>query len=195
MLLVMDGPSRNAGVTVIDLRTPLSPSREGSLHEPSQLTLTEKGCVRADKTRLSSYPSVSASAELPADGWSFDYISIEGSRLGRDVFRPAVPIRIGSTEFSPRIALVDSGSEHALAPTWIADQVGIDLHGCPILELGIGGRIAIATFADVELHLHREHDSNEHVSWITPVGFVEPWDARFTIVLGQSDSSTNSPYP
>ena len=128
---------------------------------------------------------MSASAELPADGWSFDYISIEGSRLGRDVFRPAVPIRIGSTEFSPRVALVDSGSEHTLAPRWIADQARINLDGSPTLELGIGGRVAVATFADVELHLHREHDGNEHVSWTTTVGFVEPWDARFAIVLGQ----------
>jgi hypothetical protein len=124
-------------------------------------------------------------ADIPPDGWLYDYVSIEGQRLGRDVYRPAVPIRIGPADLAPMLGLVDSGSEHTLVAQWVADDLGLDLTGCSQIELGIGGRSTLATFASVDLNLHREHSSTEWVSWHTTVGFVNPWDARFTIVLGQ----------
>ena len=34
----------------------------------------------------------------------------------------------------------------------------------------------------------RRHDdaSNEYVTWRTDIGFVEPWDAQFYVILGQA---------
>jgi hypothetical protein len=49
----------------------------------------------------------------------------------------------------------------------------------------IGGRSVEAIFVQVDLLLYREHRSDEHVMWRTDVGFLEPWDAEFYLILGQ----------
>ena len=90
------------------------------------------------------------------------------------------------------MALVDSGSEHTLAAHWWADELGIDLSASSDrMDLGIGGRSVEATFVHVELRLHRGHDGDDFVSWFTDVGFLEPWDAQFYLILGQVGFSTD----
>ena len=79
-----------------------------------------------------------------------------------------------------------SGSEHTLAPRWLADEFGIDLDKpTDRLLLGVGGRAVEAVFAEVDLHLYRDHDAGDYVQWRTEVGFLHPWDAEFYLILGQ----------
>jgi len=126
-------------------------------------------------------------AELPHAGWNFEYLQIEPNRRGRPIFRPVVPVRLKASQLSPVLALVDSGSEHCLASSWLAHEIGIDLsQSSDVLELGIGGRTVTAAFEEVELQLHRDEDSDEFVTWRADVGFVKPWDAQFFVILGQT---------
>jgi len=126
-------------------------------------------------------------AELPEQGWNFEYLQLEPDRRGHPIFRPVVPVRLEASQLSPVFALVDSGCEHCLAAAWLADEIGVDLTASTdTLELGIGGRTATATFAEVEIKLHRDDTSDEYVSWRADVGFIEPWDAQFFVILGQT---------
>lgn len=85
------------------------------------------------------------------------------------------------------MALVDSGSEHTLAPRWLAEAFGVDLTGCDDrLLLGVGGQSVEAVFADVELRLEppTPHDVAD-IAWRTEVGFIDRWQAEFFLILGQ----------
>jgi hypothetical protein len=124
-------------------------------------------------------------AELPRSGWDFEYIEIERPRRGRSIFRPAVPVRLSSDQPLPTAALVDSGSEHTLAARWLMEDFAINRTDIDRLTLGIGGRVVEALFAPVTIRLHREHSGDEFVEWTTDVGFIEPWDAEFFVILGQ----------
>ena len=127
-----------------------------------------------------------AEQPLPAGGWQYEYATVEAPRRGRDVFRPVVPVRLSPVQPSALVALVDSGSEHTLAARWLADDLDIDLsRSQDRLRLGIGGRSVEATFVQVELRLYRDHGSDDHITWYTDVGFIEPWDAEFYLILGQ----------
>lgn len=125
-------------------------------------------------------------AELPEGGWTFDYAIYERPRLGRDVLRPVVPVSLGPRFRRGIVGLVDSGSEHTLASSQLADDIGLDLsRSSRKLQLGIGGRSAEAVFEFVEVRLYRDHSDEEFVSWTTEIGFLEPWDAEFYVMLGQ----------
>ena len=124
-------------------------------------------------------------AELPEEGWDFEYLEIERPRRGRPVFRPVVPVRLGPTQTLPTAALVDSGSEHTLAAAWLLNDLAVDRGQADRLTLGIGGRIVKALFIPVNLRLHREHGGGDFVEWHTEVGFIDPWDAEFFVILGQ----------
>ena len=64
--------------------------------------------------------------------------------------------------------------------------IGIDNDSTDRLTLGIGGGVVEAQFAFVTLRLHRDHAANgDLVEWSTEVGFIEPWDAEFYVILGQ----------
>ena len=103
------------------------------------------------------------------------------------MFRPVVPVRLSPIQPSTLAALVDSGSEHILAARWLADDLGIDLaRSNDRLLLGVGGRTVEAVFADIEVRLYRDHSSDDFVSWYSEVGFLEPWDAEFFVILGQT---------
>lgn len=79
-------------------------------------------------------------ADLPPQGWDFEYLQLEPDRRGLPIFRPVVPVRIAESNLSPIFALVDSGCEHCLAASWLAHELGIDLRDATdTLELGIGG--------------------------------------------------------
>lgn len=126
-------------------------------------------------------------ADLPPQGWDFEYLQLEPDRRGLPIFRPVVPVRIAASNLSPIFALVDSGCEHCLAASWLAHELGIDLRDATdTLELGIGGRTVTARFVEVEIQLHQDETSNEFVTWRAEVGFIEPWDAQFYIILGQT---------
>ena len=141
----------------------------------------------AHHAKTSRYGSGLAEAYLPPEGWAFDYTAVEAPRRGRQVLRPAVPINFVRDANETIEALVDSGSEHTLAAHWWADELGIDLAASnDRLLLGIGGRSVEATFVHVELRLHRSHRGDEFISWFTDVGFLEPWDAQFYVILGQT---------
>jgi hypothetical protein len=128
-----------------------------------------------------------AEVELPPEGWAYAYASIEAPRRGREIFRPVVPIRLTLDQPTAFFALVDSGSEHTLAPRWLADDLGVDLElSRDRLALGIGGQSVEAVFSTVELHLYREHDGDDYVRWTAEVGFVEPWAGEFFLILGQT---------
>ena len=130
-------------------------------------------------------PCGSALAELPFGGWTFDYAVYERPRLGREVFRPVVPVSLGPGFRRGTVGLVDSGSEHTLASRELADDMGLDLRGSRRLQLGIGGRSAEAVFAHVEIRLYRDHSEDDFVDWFADVGFLDPWDAEFFVILGQ----------
>lgn len=125
-------------------------------------------------------------AELPDAGFTFDYAVYERPRLGRDVFRPAVPVSLGPKFRRGIVGLVDSGSEHTLASRELPDDTGLDLsEATKTLRLGIGGQSAEAVFETVEIRLYRDHHEDEFVSWFTEVGFLAPWNAEFFVILGQ----------
>ena len=127
-----------------------------------------------------------AEVELSAAGWAYDYTSVEAPRRGQAVLRPVVPVNFSRSTDETIVALVDSGSEHTLAAHWWADELGIDLSASnDRMQLGIGGRSVEATFVHVELRLHRGHNDDDFISWYTDVGFLEPWDAQFYLILGQ----------
>ncbi|CAN5727083.1 hypothetical protein BH20ACT1_BH20ACT1_06050 [soil metagenome] len=73
-----------------------------------------------------------------------------------------------------QVGLVDSGSEHVLAPAWTARSIGIDLGqvGDQLL-LGIGGQAIEAHFAELTLRLHApDSPSATPIEWRADVGFV-----------------------
>ena len=114
-------------------------------------------------------------AELPERAWTFDYAVFERPRLGRDVYRPAVPVSLGPKFRRGIVGLVDSGSEHTLAINALAEDMGIDLSQSAMrLKLGIGGRSAEAAFVNVEIRLYKHHNENDFVSWFTDVGSSRP---------------------
>ena len=65
------------------------------------------------------------------------------------------------------------------------DDFAIDDRDVDRLTLGIGGRVVEALFAPVTIRLYRDHSGGEFVEWRTDVGFIEPWDAEFFVILGQ----------
>jgi hypothetical protein len=78
-------------------------------------------------------------ADLPDGGWIYDYAIYERPRLGRDVLRPVVPVGLGPTFRRGVVGLVDSGSEHTLASSQLAEDMGLDLAASTKrLSLGIG---------------------------------------------------------
>ena len=89
-------------------------------------------------------------AELPTAGWTYDYVSIEGRRLGQLVFRPAVPVAIGTAGLAPELALVDSGSEHTLASRWIAElYVEAHIYVATLFQLNGAGHAMLPEQAGV----------------------------------------------
>jgi hypothetical protein len=95
-------------------------------------------------------------------------------------------VRLSPRQPSTLAALVDSGSEHTLAARWLAEDLDLNLdESHDRLLLGIGGRSVVAVFAEIELRLYRDHGGDDYVCWRTEVGFLEPWDAEFFVILGQ----------
>ena len=106
----------------------------------------------------------------------------------REVLRPVVPVSLAGPELetAPRVGLVDTGGQNALAAWWLAELAGIDLsRSTDTALIGIGGQTSEVNFAEVELRLYAPDAGDEFVSWRCDVGFVPDWQAPFALVLGQ----------
>lgn len=104
--------------------------------------------------------------------------------------RPAVGIRLVSAagETPLVVALVDSGSERALAAPWMGRALGLDLENAPSGRLGIGGEDREARFAEVHIELYRSyltHEQEPIAEWDIEVGFLTQWTPAWSMVLGQ----------
>jgi hypothetical protein len=95
----------------------------------------------------------------------------------RDYLRPTVPIVVEGLERAPQLCLLDTGALHNRFGAWVAEAAGIDLDGSPEERVGLGGFVATARLATVQLTL-------ASVSWQAPVWFCDPWPLAFHL-LGQ----------
>jgi hypothetical protein len=83
-------------------------------------------------------------------------------------------------------ALVESGSEHVLAATWLASSVKVDPSAGRRLDLGIGGQTVEVRFVDLTLRLLAPGgDDDQFVEWHAEVGFVHHWRPTWPILAGQ----------
>lgn len=106
-------------------------------------------------------------------------------RRGRTVLRPVVRLALADPALVLN-ALVDTGSEHVLADSSIAVAAGLDLTDpIDVEEIGFGGGVVEARFAEVTGFLHTPRDSQvQPVSWTLEVGFVDDWRPVYPCILG-----------
>ena len=106
-------------------------------------------------------------------------------RRGRTVLRPVVRVALADPALVLN-ALVDTGSEHVLADSSIAVAAGLDLtRPIDVEEIGLGGGVVEARFAEVTGFLHTPGDSHaQPVSWTLEVGFVDDWRPVYPCILG-----------
>jgi hypothetical protein len=105
----------------------------------------------------------------------FDFKELPGH--SRDYLRPAVPVRLEGLARAPQLCLLDTGALHNRFAAWTATAAGIDLAGADRERVAIGGFVAIARQAPVQLTLGE-------VTWEAPVWFCDPWPLAFHL-LGQ----------
>jgi hypothetical protein len=94
-----------------------------------------------------------------------------------DYVRPAVPVTVEGLPRAPQLCLLDTGALHNRFAAWVAGAAGIDLTGAPEDRFAVGGFIAVALQAPVQLTLG-------DVTWEAPVWFCDPWPLAFHL-LGQ----------
>ena len=94
-----------------------------------------------------------------------------------DYLRPVVPVTIEGIARAPQLCLLDTGALHNRFAGWTAEAAGIDLSESEEEQVAVGGFIASARQARVQLTL-------DEVTWETPVWFCEPWPLAFNL-LGQ----------
>ena len=95
----------------------------------------------------------------------------------RDYLRPAVPVTVEGIARAPQLCLLDTGALHNRFAGWVADAAGIDLSTAAEETFAVGGFVAVARSASVQLTLG-------DVTWEAPVWFCEPWPLAFHL-LGQ----------
>ena len=92
-----------------------------------------------------------------------------------DYLRPVVPIVVEGLPRAPQLCLLDTGALHNRFAAWIAEAAGIDLAGADEERIGVGGVLATARAAHVQLRL-------ADTTWETPVWFCDPWPFAFCLV-------------
>lgn len=97
--------------------------------------------------------------------------------MSNDYLRPAVPVTVEGIARAPQLCLLDTGALHNRFAAWVADAAGIDLSDADEERLGVGGFVALARRAFVQLTLGE-------VTWEAPVWFCDPWPLAFHL-LGQ----------
>lgn len=91
--------------------------------------------------------------------------------------RPAVPVTVEGLSRAPQLCLLDTGALHNRFGSWLAEAAGIDLSGAREDEIAVGGVVATAKEARVQLTVG-------DVTWEAPVWFCDPWPLSFHL-LGQ----------
>jgi hypothetical protein len=94
-----------------------------------------------------------------------------------DFLRPTVPVTVEGIVRAPQLCLLDTGALHNRFGSWIAEAAGIDLRSSPGQSIALGGFVATAREARVQLTLG-------DITWDAPVWFCEPWPLSFNL-LGQ----------
>ncbi len=94
-----------------------------------------------------------------------------------DYLRPAVPVVVEGMSRAPQLCLLDTGALQNRFASWVAEAAGIDLEGAEEERIAVGGFVALARSASVQLTL-------SDVTWEAPVWFCEPWPLAFHL-LGQ----------
>ena len=116
----------------------------------------------------------------------YPYYQEEHLRRGRTVLRPVVILSIGDAAVIVD-ALVDTGCEHVLADSLLAEAAGIDLSD-PIdtEEIGIGGSFVEARFVQVTAYLQPPGGALgiKPISWTLDVGFIDDWRPLYPCLLG-----------
>ena len=115
----------------------------------------------------------------------FPFYAESHLRRGRTVLRPVVPVSIADPALIVD-ALVDTGSEHVLADSTLANATGIDLSDpIDVEEIGVGGGIVEARFVSVTGYLHPPAgiETQPHV-WRLEVGFIDGWRPLYPCILG-----------
>jgi hypothetical protein len=105
----------------------------------------------------------------------FPFKELPGTSV--DYLRPAVPVTVEGIDRAPQLCLLDSGALHNRFAGWVAEAAGIDLSDCEEQRIGVGGFVAVARAAQVQLTIGE-------VTWEAPVWFCDPWPLAFHL-LGQ----------
>ena len=105
----------------------------------------------------------------------FSFKELPGTH--EDYLRPVVPVTLEGIARAPQLCLLDTGALHNRFAGWTAGAAGIDLSGTPEQQVAVGGFIATARRANVQMTLRE-------VTWEAPVWFCEPWPLAFHL-LGQ----------
>jgi len=105
----------------------------------------------------------------------FDFKELPG--VESDYARPVVPVTVEGLPRAPQLCLLDTGALHNRFGVWLAEAAGIDLSAGEESQLAIGGIVARAREAQVQLTVGG-------VTWETAVWFCDPWPFAFHL-LGQ----------
>lgn len=105
----------------------------------------------------------------------FDFKELPGQAA--DYVRPAVPVSLAGLSLPPLLCLLDTGALHNRFGAWVASSAGIDLTDSPTERLAVGGFVAEARQAVVQLQLGE-------ATWTAPIWFCSPWPLGFHL-LGQ----------
>jgi len=97
--------------------------------------------------------------------------------VSKDYLRPAVPVAVEGISRAPQLCLLDTGALHNRFAGRVALAAGIDLTEADEERFAVGGLVAAARRASVQLALGE-------VTWDAPVWFCDPWPLAFHL-LGQ----------
>jgi hypothetical protein len=111
----------------------------------------------------------------------YKYTVVAGAETvaGKFVKRPVVEIEISHKKQARKfLAVIDSGADNTLMPSYIADVLGIDRRGCPQYSvMGISMEPIEGFIADIDFLVRKQT-----VKFTAPVVFIE---RNIPILLGQ----------
>lgn len=91
--------------------------------------------------------------------------------------RPVVDVVVAHDTSARVVALCDTGALHNRFAGWVAELIGLDLHGVEAESIGVGGQHLLARTMTVALRVGDD-------VWEAPVSFCEPWPWGYHL-LGQ----------
>jgi hypothetical protein len=111
----------------------------------------------------------------------YKYTVVSGAQTvaGKFVKRPVVEIEISHNKQARKfLAVIDSGADNILMPSYIADVLGIDRQGCPRYSvMGISMEPIEGFIAELDFRVR-----NQTEEFTAPVVFIE---RNIPILLGQ----------